>query len=106
MSITLSRFANGDTTYIAKMNADASTLETVINGILTALGTSGVSEGPFLNAIFGNSTAFIGSTSYTQSVASTTMTISSGYAWRPDLGSVLYKGSSTALKFSGQPADT
>lgn len=106
MSITLSRFANGDTTYIAKMNADASTLETVINGILTALGTSGVSEGPFLNAIFGNSTAFIGSTSYTQSVASTTMTISSGYAWRPDLGSVLYKGSSTALNFSGQPADT
>lgn len=106
MTITLNAYATGDTNYVAKFNQDKNTLETAINGILTALGTMGVSEGPFLNAIFGNSTAFIGSNSYTQSTASTTLTISSGYAWRPDLGTVLYKGSSTAINFAGQPAAT
>lgn len=105
MSITLNRYANGDTNYVPKFNQDADTLESAINGILSSLGSS-VSEGPFLNAIFGNSVAFIGSTSYTASPSGTVLTISSGYAWRPDLGTVLYKGSSTAINFSGQAAAT
>jgi len=98
VTIALNTYANGDTTYVSKLNQDNNTLQTAINGILASLGT-GVTEGPFLNAIFGNSTAFIGSSSYTQSTASTTLTISSGYAWRPDLGSVLYKGSPTAINY-------
>lgn len=108
MSITLNSYANGDKDYVAKLNQDNNTLAAAINGLLTALSTLGgtASLGPFLAAIFGPVTAFIGSTSYTQSTSGTTLTLSSGYAWRPDLGAVLGKLTSTALDFSAQTSAT
>lgn len=106
--ITLNEYDIGDTDYVAKMNQDNNALTLAINALQAALSALGgaASTGPFLTAIFGASTAFIGSSSYTESTASTTLTLSAGYAWRPDLQAVLYKPSSTGLNFSGQTAGT
>jgi hypothetical protein len=107
MSLALQTLNNGDTNYVAKHNSNYSDIQTAVNGILTALGAStGASTTNLLAALFGNSTAFIGNTSYTTSTSGTVLTVSSGYAWRPDLGTVLTKATSTALDFSGQSAAT
>jgi hypothetical protein len=107
MTLALQTLANGDTNYVAKHNSNYGDIQTAVNGILATLGTSSAgSTGNLMAALFGNATAFIGDTSYTTSTAGTVLTVSSGYAWRPDLASVLYKGSSTPIDFSGQPAAT
>jgi hypothetical protein len=107
MTLALQTFANGDTNYVAKHNANYGDIQSAVNGILTALGaSSGASTGNLLQALFGTTTAFLGNTSYTQSTAGTVLTLSSGYAWRPDLGNVLFKGTATALDFAGQSAAT
>ncbi len=106
MSITLSTYNNGDVNYVAKLNSDNSVLAVAINALQAALATSGVSSGPFLNALFGLSTAFVGAASYAQSTASTTMTLQGGYSWRPDLGLIVNKFGTTALNFAAQTAGT
>lgn len=108
MSITLQRFEAGDTNYVAKLDTNCDTLEAAINALQTALGTlgGGGATGQFLNALFGSSTAFIGDTSYTEGTSGAIITISGGYAWRPDLGNVLSKTGSTAIDFTGQSAAT
>jgi hypothetical protein len=106
MTLSLNRYANGDTDYVPKMDQDNTALELAINALQAALSTSGVSTGPYLTALFGTQLAFIGSSSYTQSTASTTMTLTAGYLWRPDLPAIVSKGTSTALNFSGQSAAT
>lgn len=106
---TLNRYANGDTNYVAKLDADMTTIETALNALQTALGTlggGGGSVGQLLNALFGPATAIIGNTSYTQATAGTIITIAGGYAWRPDLGNVLAKAGATAIDFTGQAAAT
>ena len=106
MTISLQDFINGDLVYITKHNQNNAALRLAINALQTALGVSGATTGPFLNALFGSQVALIGSSSYVQSTASTTLTLSAGYEWRPDLGSIVYKGSTTAINFSGQTAAT
>lgn len=107
MSLALQTLNNGDTNYVAKHNSNYSDIETAVNGILAALGaTSGGSTANLLAALFGSQTAFLGNTSYTQSTAGTVMTVTAGYAWRPDLGTVLYKATSTGIDFAGQSAGT
>lgn len=107
MTLALQTLNNGDTNYVAKHNSNYSDIQSAVNGILSTLGAStGASTANLLQALFGVSTAFIGNTSYTQSTSGTVLTISSGYGWRPDLGSVLYKGTPTAIDFSGQAAAT
>jgi hypothetical protein len=106
MTFALNRYANGDINYIAKMNVDNSGIELAINALQAAVSSSSVSVGPYLNALFGVQTAFIGSASYAQSTASTTMTLQGGYVWRPDLPAIANKVGTTALNFSGQTAGT
>lgn len=108
MTITLNSYANGDTNYVAKLNADNTALAAAINALQTALGTlgGGGASGQFLNALFGPSTAIIGNTSYTEGTAGSIITIAGGYVWRPDLGNVLSKVGSTAIDFTGQSAAT
>ena len=71
MALTLQRFANGDTNYIAKHNANADGLEAAVNGLQTQLATSfgaSISIGDALLSIFGGSLALVGSASYTATV--------------------------------------
>jgi hypothetical protein len=104
--ITLNRYANGDTNYIEKHDQDADTLEAAINALQASLIGSAGGGGPFLTALFGIQTAFIGSSSYAQSTATTIMTLQGGYVWRPDLGKIANKVGTTALDFSAQAAGT
>lgn len=107
MSLSLATLATGDTNYISKHNSNYSAIEAAVNGILSALGSSAtVNIGNLLSVLFGSATAFLGNTSYTTSTAGTVLTVSGGYAWRPDLGTVLAKVGSTGIDFSGQSAGT
>jgi len=106
MTPDLQDFANGDLAYIAKHNANNASLRLNINTLLAAIASSSVSSGPFLTALLGVQTAFIGSTSYIHSEATTIMTLSAGYAWRPDTGQVVSKGTASPLNFSGKSAGT
>lgn len=109
MTLALQRFANGDTNYIAKHNSNADALETAINGLAQAMSGSfgaAISIGAALEALLGSSTALIGSGSYTPTGSGTTLTVTGGYAWRPDLGVVVHSVANVALSFSGQTAGT
>ena len=108
MALTLQRFANGDTNYIAKHNANADGLEAAVNGLQTQLATSfgaSVSIGDALLSIFGGSLALIGSLSYTATTSGSTLTIGPGYLWRPDTGMV-QNGAGGSLNFAGVAAGT
>ena len=106
MALTLQRFANGDTNYIAKHNANADGLEAAVNGLQTQLATSfgaSISIGDALLSIFGGSLALIGSVSYTATTSGSTLTVGPGYLWRPDTG-VVQNGAGGVLNFSGVAA--
>ena len=108
MALTLQRFANGDTNYIAKHNANADGLEAAVNGLQTQLASSfgaSISIGDALLAIFGGSLALIGSVSYTATTSGSTLTVGPGYLWRPETGMV-QNGAGGALNFSGVAAGT
>ena len=108
MALALQRFANGDTNYIAKHNANADSLEAAVNGLQTQLATSfgaSISIGDALRSIFGSSLALIGSASYTATTSGSTLTISPGYLWRPESG-MAQNGAGGALNFSGVAAGT
>jgi hypothetical protein len=104
--IVLIDFVKGDTNYIPNHNANNAALRLAINALQAAISVTGASPGPYLNALFGVQTAFIGSSSYAQSTATTIMTLAAGYVWRPDLGKIANKVGTTALDFSGQGAAT
>ena len=108
MALTLQRFANGDTNYIAKHNANADGLEAAVNGLQTQLASSfgaSISIGDALLSIFGGSLSLIGSVSYTATISGSTLTIGPGYLWRPDTGMV-QNGAGGALNFAGVAAGT
>ena len=108
MALTLQRFANGDTNYIAKHNANVDGLEAAVNGLQTQLATSfgaSISIGDALLSIFGGSLALIGSVSYTATTSGSTLTVGPGYLWRPDTGMV-QNGAGGALNFTGVAAGT
>jgi len=109
-TITLQRFATGDTNYLAKHNANASALETALatlDAILAGItGGGALSISAAFEALFGASAAVIGATSYACTGASTTLTVQAGYCWRPILGQILSKGSSTTISFAGLSAAT
>lgn len=109
MTITLERFANGDTDYINKHNNNVETIEQAIENLQTfALNNSegGVTSAVFMRALFGETASLIGAGSYACSGASTTLTVQSGYCWRPSLEMVVAKITSTTINFSGVSAGT
>jgi hypothetical protein len=101
----LNTYANGDTNYITKMDQDNATITAAMNALQAALGT-GVSAGPYLSALLGTQTAFIGSNSFTQTTATTILTLQGGYVWRPDLGAVAFNVGPATINFSAQSAAT
>jgi hypothetical protein len=106
MSLSLQRFAAGDTNYIAKLDSNCDAIEAAVDALATALGTTSTSYGPFLQGLLGSAQCFLGSSSYQTGTSGTILNVSGGYVWRPDLGSVLSKASTTGLDFTGQSAAT
>jgi hypothetical protein len=110
MPTTLQRFANGDTNYIAKHNSNAGVLEATLNALDAIIsgvtGAGALTIASAYEALFGTTVALIGSTSYTQSTASTNLTITSGYCWKQSVLQIVKSVSSTVLPFSGVAAGT
>lgn len=109
MSLSLQRFTNGDTNYVAKHNANAAALEGELTALRSLLGASfggAVSIGAALQALLGSTIAVIGAESYRATGSGSTLTVASGWCWRPSLGLVLSNAAPVTLSFSGQPAGT
>ena len=109
MSLSLQRFTNGDTNYVAKHNANAESLEAELTALRSLLGASfggAVSIGAALQALLGSTVAVIGADSYRVTGSGATLTVASGWCWRPSLGLVLSSAAPVTLSFSGQPAGT
>lgn len=102
-------FANGDTDYIQKHNANYSNIQSAINALEALAGaaaSTAANPGGFLSALFGSSVALIGSGSYAQGTSGTSLTFTSGFCWRPTLPAVVSKSSSSTVAFSGVTAGT
>lgn len=109
MTLTLNRFANGDTNYVAKHNGNADALEAEAASVRSALAASmgaAVSLGAAFPALFGASAAVIGANSYKCTGASTLLTVQAGYAWLPAAALVVSRLTSATLEFSGLAAAT
>lgn len=109
MSITLPTYANGDTDYVSKMNQTNDTVANQLNALesqlSSALGAS-VSVGSMTVAMLGSAVACIGTGSYEASGASSTLNVTSGYAWIPASAIVVQKTTSSTISFSGAAAAT
>jgi hypothetical protein len=102
-------FANGDTDYVAKLNANFTNAQSALdalNNLLAGQIQAALGPGAAYTALFGSTVAVIGAGSYESTGASTTLTVAAGYAWLPSLSTVVTKGTSTALSFAGQAAAT
>lgn len=109
MTLALNRFANGDTNYVAKHNANADALEAEaasVRGALAASMGAAVSLGAAFPALFGTAAAVIGATSYKCTGAGTLLTVQAGYAWLPAAALVVSRLTSATLEFSGLAAAT
>jgi len=110
MTISLQRFAIGDTNYIGKHNSNADAIEAAIQSIDSMLaastGTGAASITTAYAALFGPTVAVIGASSYACSGSGSTLTVQGGFCWRPTLLQVLNKAASTTLSFSGLAAAT
>jgi hypothetical protein len=110
MTLSLQRFATGDTNYVGKHNSNADAIEgavAILEAVLSGItGSGAISITTAFEALFGNSVAVIGAGSYAASGSGTNLTVQAGYCYRPLLQQILHKASSTVLSFSGLAAAT
>lgn len=114
MPINLQSFAeSGETSYIAKHNANVAALVAFLGSVESSLasvagGGSGLANaGNIGKATYGTSgVAFVGSGSFAYSLAADVMTLDPGFCWDATLGIMNYKADSTALQFGGRAAGT
>lgn len=102
-------FANGDTDYVSKLNANFSNLQSgldTVDSLLAGQIQSVFGPGAAFTALFGTENAVIGAGSYLSTGSGTDLTVAAGYAWLPSLATVVKKDTTTPLSFSGQPAET
>jgi hypothetical protein len=109
MSISILTFADGDTDYVFRLNANFANLKTgveAIDALLASQIQGGSGNGATNAALFGATNSLIGAGAYLPSGSGETLTVAAGSAWVPSLGLVVTKGTSTPLSFTGQPSDT
>ncbi|WP_407280617.1 hypothetical protein U5817_10055 [Aromatoleum evansii] len=109
MTLSLLRFANGDTNYVAKHNSNADALEAEAESVRQSLAAgfgAAVSLGAAFPALFGSSAAVIGANSYKCTGASTILTVQAGYAWLPAAALVVSRAASATIDFNGLAAAT
>lgn len=109
MTITLQRFDNGDTNYIAKHNANAEAIEGAVGGLESAVSASlgsVVSVGTAFQALFGEVPSVINADSYKCTGASTTLTVQPGYSWKPSTGMLTQLIAPATISFAALAAGT
>ena len=107
MTISLQRFAQGDGNYITKHNSNLDLIETAVAGLEAAAGSGGVASiGAAFAALFGETASLIWAASYGATGSGTYLTVTSGHCWRPGLGTVVKKTTSTIVPFVGITAAT
>jgi hypothetical protein len=109
MSITLSRFTNGDTNYVAKLNSDSVTLEGAVVSLetqLQAAAGASVSVGSALQALLGEQAAVVGDASYVPTPSGTDLHVAPGFFWRPSSATLSSTAGTTVLPFAGLAAAT
>jgi hypothetical protein len=106
-TITLNTYANGDTTYVSKLNADNSTIATAVNNLLASVSTAGSSSlSLFFLGLFSYTVTVIGKSSYTYTTSGTNFVLASGYAWQPSTSAVVCTSAAVTLGFSTYAAGT
>lgn len=100
----------GETNYITKHNNNYSKIKNAVDtleGDVLSLSEQLAGAGAdAFNLLFGFNTGVFKDTSYVPVASGSTLTVSSGYAWRPDLQQVVGKVDSTDISFSGQGSNT
>lgn len=106
-TITLNTYANGDTTYVSKMNADNSTVQTAINNLLASAAASSVTDWlTAMTAMYGATITRIGFSSFKVTTSGTVATVAAGYAWLPSASAVVQLSAAVGLDFSGYASGT
>lgn len=116
MPITLQTFAaTGETSYIAKHNANVQALISFLNSVENSLASLGMSSSSPANttnigaASYGTSGMnFVGTDSFTYSLNESTdiLTLSAGFCWDAVAGIMIHKSTPTEISFFGAAAGT
>lgn len=105
----LQSFANGDTNYVAKHNANNANIKAAVDALENNLaGQIGASSGPgaAYYALFGTAASIIGVDSYEASGSGTTLTVAAGFNWKPSIPTVVRNVAPVGLSFTGLGAAT
>lgn len=103
MTITLNRFSAGDTTYVAKFNSDATTIETAVNALQTATGTTGTGATAIGFTEVWDRNGLVGASSFPVTCAtSQTLSVGSGAGWILGQQTMPRATSALTLNFAGK----
>lgn len=103
MAYALSRYANGDTNYVAKLNSDMATIEAALNSFVetvTSLPGATAALPKALAALFGTLPSVIGKDSYKCTIAGLSVNVAAGFAWLPGATAVVQNAAPAALDLS------
>ena len=113
MAVSIQSFANGDTDYIAKHNANYQNLKVAVEALQAAIaiqaggGDASATVAVAYDALFGPADAILGEGSYLPSQSSAhNLSIAAGYAYVTASDAVVTQGSPTILDFTGQSTGT
>jgi hypothetical protein len=105
----LQTFANGDTNYISKHNANNANIKSAIDALETNLAgqvAASSSGGSAFIALFGPIASIIGADSYAATGSGDTLTVAAGFNWKPSIPKVVRNPAPAALSFTGLSAAT
>lgn len=105
----LNTYANGDTNYVAKLNADNGALVAAVGNLQdqAAGSTTGFASAAILLAqLFGSMPSLVGYDSYGCTGSGAILTVAPGVAWKPSTSSLVQLGASALIDFTGQAAAT
>lgn len=105
----LQTFANGDTNYISKHNANNANIKAAIDALeanLSGQVAAAAGPGSAFTALFGLTAAIIGIESYAMSSSGATLTVAAGFNWKPSIPTVVRNLAPATLSFTGLSAAT
>lgn len=105
----LQTFANGDTNYISKHNANYANIKSAVEALeanMAAQVAAASGPGSAFDALFGPTSAIIGAESYAATGSGETLTVAAGFAWKPSLPKVVRNPAPATLLFAGLAVGT
>jgi hypothetical protein len=113
MAVAVQTFANGDTDYIAKHNANYQNIKVAVEALQNAIaaqaggGDASATVATAYDALFGPNDAILGEGSYVPSESSAhNLSVAAGHAYSTGSDSVVSQSTSTGLNLSGQTTGT